>query len=188
MKNTRAVLGLSTCILVTLASLGCGSGNDSPPLTAVSQTSNPLVAQYSIRHFPAGLTAWVEFGLDTTYGRQTSVMTSSAATAVEGLNILVAGMKPQTTYHMRAHVTLLDGSPWVDEDQTFKTGALPTDHPAPKFSITAPPPGSDASLTPAPGVELLSQVAPASSQPSCKASSPICKAISFGITRGAQCR
>ncbi len=88
-------------------------------------TSNPLVAQYSIRHFHAGLTAWVEFGTDAKYGRQTSTMTSSVTTA-DGLalNILVAGMRPQTTYHMRAHVDWTGGS-WVDQDRTFTTGALP---------------------------------------------------------------
>ncbi|MGA8344055.1 MAG: aryl-sulfate sulfotransferase [Candidatus Sulfotelmatobacter sp.] len=75
------------------------------------------------------------------------------------LNILVAGMLPQTTYHMRAHVTWLGGS-WVDQDQTFTTGTLlgtqmPTASSSAQFpgiSVTLPTPG----LTPSPGVELLS--------------------------------
>jgi hypothetical protein len=60
---------------------------------------------------------------------------------------------------MRAHVTLLDGSPWLDQDHTFTTGALPADHPAPTFAIAPPAPGPLTGLTPAPGVELLSEVA-----------------------------
>jgi arylsulfate sulfotransferase len=143
-----------------LASLGCGSGNTQPPLTTISATSNPLVAQYSIRHFHSGLSAWVEFGTDTNYGRQTSTLTNLDATVVSHtLNILVAGMRPKTTYHMRAHVEWLGGS-WVDEDQTFTTGTLaisqiPTAASTPQvpgITVTRP----DPSLAPAPGVELLS--------------------------------
>jgi arylsulfate sulfotransferase len=159
MKGLCFVVCLYAAVVVTLVSLGCG-GNYIPPLASVSPTSHPLVAQYSIGHFHSGLTAWVEFGTDTTYGRQTSVMTDSAtAPGGEPLNILVAGMKPQTTYHMRAHVNWTGGS-WVDQDQTFTTGALPTSQPAPQFAVTPPVPG----VTSAPGVELLNLVgAPLSS-------------------------
>jgi arylsulfate sulfotransferase len=82
-------------------------------------------------------------------------MTNSVTAPVgQALNILVAGMKPQTTYHMRAHVDWAGGS-WVDQDQTFTTGALPTSSQAPAVSVVAPPvPG----VAPAPGVELLSLV------------------------------
>src|SRR5271169_4293661 len=166
MQNSRIVVSLSACILLILASLGCGSGSFTPPLTAIGATSNPLVAQYSIRHFHTGLSAWVEFGTDTNYGRQTSTMTNSVTSdgGVQ-LNILVAGMRPQTTYHMRAHVDWAGGS-WVDQDQTFTTGALPgTQTPAKSssgsgqfagISVSAPIQG----LTPAPGIELLSLVPP----------------------------
>ena len=155
MKNLQVVVCSSACILFTLASLGCGSGNFTPSLTTLAPTSNPLVAQYSIRHFHAGLTAWVEFGTDTSYGRQTSTMTNSVTSngGVQ-LNILVAGMKPQTTYHMRAHVDWTGGS-WVDQDQTFTTGALPTTSSNPQLpgiTVTSP----TLSPSPAPGVELLS--------------------------------
>jgi arylsulfate sulfotransferase len=146
---------LSACILFALASVGCGSGNFTPPITAVSATSHPLVARYSIRHFHQGLTAWVEFGTDTSYGRQTSVMTNSVTTpGGQALNILVAGMIPQATYHMRAHVEWAGGS-FVDQDQTFTTGALPTSQPPPQVQITSSiVPG----LAPSPGIELLSLV------------------------------
>src|SRR4029077_12984106 len=122
-----------------------------PALTAVTPSTHPLVAQYSIQHFQAGLNGWVEFGTDTSYGRRTSVVTDSVTTpAGEVINILVAGMKPQTTYHMRAHVDWAVGS-WVDQDHTFTTGALPTSQPLPQLRITPPVPG----FKPAPGVELL---------------------------------
>ena len=158
MSNSKVVLCLCVGILGTLVSSGCGSGDFSPPLTAIAATSHPLVAQYSIRHFHQGLTAWVEFGTDTNYGRQTSVETSSVTTAGgQALNILVAGMKPQTLYHMRAHVDWASGS-WVDQDQTFTTGALPDSEPLPQFSIAPTGAGQTASISPAPGVELLSLI------------------------------
>ena len=153
---------LSAGVLFTLLSLGCGLGNStSPPLTAVAATSNPLVAQYSIHHFHQGLTAWVEFGTDANYGRQTSLMTSSVpAGAFQTLNILVAGMRPQTTYHMRAHVDWAGGS-FVDQDQIFTTGALVTSQAAlPQFSVARPAAGTLAGVSPVQGVELLSLVAP----------------------------
>jgi arylsulfate sulfotransferase len=157
--NSRAVVCLSIAMTITLASLGCGSGNFTPPLTAVAATSNSLVAQYNIRHFHQGLTAWVEFGPDTSYGRQTSVMTNSVTTpGGQSLSILVAGMKPQTTYHMRAHVDWAGGS-FVDQDQTFTTGALPPSLTPPGITVSLPTP----SLSPQPGVELLSLVAPVGS-------------------------
>jgi len=163
LKNWRFVLCLFLGLIITLASLACGSGGSTPPLTVVSATSNPLVAQYTIRHFHPGLTAWVEFGPDANYGRQTSIMTDSV-TVPDGqaLNILVAGMKPQTKYHMRAHVDWAGGS-WVDQDQTFTTGALPkvsagttTPLTLPGINVSLPTPG----LSPSTGVELFNLVEP----------------------------
>jgi arylsulfate sulfotransferase len=156
MRNSRAIICSSAVVLLTLSSLGCGSGNYTPPLTSVAATSHPLVAQYNIRHFHPGLTAWVEFGTDTNYGRQTSVMSDSVAVpGGQALNILVAGMKPKTTYHMRAHVEWTGGS-WVDQDQTFTTGSLPASLTPPTMSATRPA----TNLSPAAGVELLSMVEP----------------------------
>jgi len=146
---------MSVVLGFSLLSLGCGSGNYKPPLGVVSATSNPLVAQYTLSQFHSG-TAWVEFGTDTSYGRQTSGVTASGTTPLgEKLSILVAGMKAQTTYHMRAHVDWTGGS-WVDQDQTFTTGPLPSGFSLPQFTVTQPTPG----LTPQPGVELLSLVTP----------------------------
>lgn len=155
MKGWLGIVWPFVGFLVIVASWGCGSGNYSPTFTVVNPTGNPLVAQYSVRHAHPGLTAWVEFGLDTNYGRQTSVISDSVAVpGGQQLNILVAGMLPQKTYHMRAHFDWA-GSSWVDEDRTFTTGALPT-HTGPGITVTQPTP----SLSPTPGVELLSLIAP----------------------------
>jgi arylsulfate sulfotransferase len=157
LRNSQAVCLLFTAMAFSLASSGCGSGSGSAVslLTTVAPTANPQVAQYSIRHFQQGTTAWVEFGQDTNYGRQTSVLSASATnTGSQTLNILVAGMLLQTTYHMRAHVDWQGGS-WVDDDHTFTTGALPSiAGVVPQFKVSRP------TLTPAPGVELLSLVTP----------------------------
>jgi arylsulfate sulfotransferase len=152
--RTQAVCS-SVAFLAILASLGCGSSSVTPPpVAAVAASAHPLVAQYSISHFDSGLSAWVEFGTDTTYGRQTSVTTSSTgALAVQKLNILVAGMKAKTTYHMRAHAGWPGGS-WVDQDRTFTTGAIPSTYVVPQFSVTKTP----AAGSPASGVELLSLI------------------------------
>jgi hypothetical protein len=105
-----------------------------------------------------GLTAWVEFGTDTSYGRQTSTYTSSVTTpAGQTLDILVAGMLPQTTYHMRAHVEWAGGE-WVDQDRSFTTGVVPGDSPLPQFSVTQSRSNAAVAASPAPGVELLSLV------------------------------
>jgi hypothetical protein len=155
LTRSQIVLVCSIAVLL-LTSIGCGSRYSFDPsaLASVSSTANPLVAQYTIREIRSGNTAWVEFGLDTNYGRQTSkVSASTAPDGISPLTVLVAGMMPQTTYHMRAHV---DGSAgdWVDEDRTFTTGALPAGVVPPQITVTTPTPDS----SPAPGVELLSLV------------------------------
>jgi hypothetical protein len=155
-KLSRGALCSAAVILLTIASVGCGSGNYTPPAAVISATSHPLVAEYSINHFHSGLTAWVEFGTDTTYGRQTSVSTDADAETSGGGNILVAGMKPKTLYHMRAHVEWAGGS-WVDQDRTFTTAAIPASQPLPQFAV-AHPASTSATTSPSGGVELLSLV------------------------------
>jgi arylsulfate sulfotransferase len=143
--------------ILFLASIGCGSLPSFDPQNhvSVSSTANPLVAQYTIKRLKSGAAAWVEFGGDTNYGRQTSPVTDSASTSpFVNLNVLVAGMLPQTTYHMRAHVNGSSGDEWVDEDRTFTTGALSAGVVPPGLTVTRPAPGS----SPAPGVELLSLI------------------------------
>src|ERR1700742_3737807 len=123
MQSGLSIRCLRLGILLTLASflVACGGGS-STRLTAepVAATANPLVAQYSVHPGAAGQ-VFVEFGTDTSYGRQTS---SSNVNAGDILPILVAGMKPSTTYHMRAKVLAGANVAWTDQDQVFTTGAL----------------------------------------------------------------
>jgi hypothetical protein len=69
------------------------------------------------------------------------------------VTVLVAGMRPQTAYHLRARVTLSDGKTLADSDHTFTTGAVP--------QVTFPtvavnPPGR----TKSGGVDLVSGLGP----------------------------
>jgi len=154
---------LFPAVLTTLLTLGCGGGTNDLGGGSVGTTQNPLVAQYVVPTSQAGTTAWVEFGTDTTYGRQTS--TTAATSSGQNLTILVAGMRPSTTYHMRAHVDYEGGS-WVDQDQTFMTGPMPSQGSAsatfsnpspPELTVTRPTPG----LSPQAGVEYVDVAAPA---------------------------
>ena len=152
MENSQRQLCLFSAVLLTVLTVGCGGSNNPPsPAVTVGATTHPLVAQYNIAEINLGATAWVEFGPDTNYGRQTSAVSASGSTFIkDSISILVAGMKAQTTYHMRAHATWPGGS-WVDQDRVFTTGALPSSPSIPQVTVQTTPGAS-----PAPGVELLS--------------------------------
>jgi len=151
--------------LLTLISVGCGSGYNYPnPESSISATQNPLVAQYNVTLPRKEGSVWVEFGIDTSYGKQTSVAPPTAGFG-QTVSILVAGMLPSKTYHMRAHVDWYVGESWVDQDQTFTTGAITQKFAStvgsapitlPKLTVTRP----NSSLTPSSGVELLSLLTP----------------------------
>lgn len=112
----------------------------------VSSTANPQVALYTLTLPLPG--SWsVRFGLTTDYGRTTSIQTVDEPG--RAASMYVAGMLPNTTYHMQATVTLKDGTVATDRDQTFTTGSLPPGIPA-RFPVT---PGVTG--TPQPGIELL---------------------------------
>lgn len=137
---------LCFCFLICLTVAGVGCGN--PSISSVSQTPNPQVAQYSIR---PGATAnvSVQFGTDTNYGFTTS---SQPSTEDGVVNILVAGMKANTTYHMRAVAKYADGRQFIDSDHSFTTGT-PNPVTIPKITVT-----TAQGMTPQPGVELLDLV------------------------------
>jgi arylsulfate sulfotransferase len=159
MKKRRLCVrsALFSGALLTFMTVGCGSGsNNSSPESSIAATQNPLVAQYNLTIPGQHLGAWVEFGPDTTYGRQTSATAATTGFVQQTASILVAGMKPSTTYHMRAHVNWYGGGVWVDQDQTFTTGALPASLKSPGITVTRP----TRNLSPAPGVELLSLIEP----------------------------
>ncbi len=73
------------------------------------------------------------------------------------VSIEVAGMLPQTLYHMRAQVTLNDGATFTDIDHDQFTSGLPltTGTPPTTSAITITSPG-----TPQPGIEMWNTVLP----------------------------
>jgi hypothetical protein len=113
----------------------------------VTETVNPQVALYSI-YLPQPGTATIQFGPDTGYGLETWAQPSPATPNNYGgqINMEVAGMRASTTYHMRALVTLANGTTYTDSDHTFTTGAAP---PTAPVQITTPN-----GQTPQPGIEL----------------------------------
>lgn len=150
----RLISTMSACIYL----LACGSGDNRPivdfELSSVSSTNNPLVAKYFVST-QKGETARIEFGTDTSYGRQTALY--PLPPGGKGIAILVAGMKASTTYHMRAEV-LSDGNSWFDEDRLFVTGPLPL-MTFPALVVTRP--NSEVPVvTENPGVELINLTEP----------------------------
>ncbi|HEV2350282.1 MAG TPA: aryl-sulfate sulfotransferase [Terriglobia bacterium] len=143
MLTSPAVLNL------TVSNSGPGGGVTAPlSMTVVSTgqvtaTNNLLVAQYSISS-PRDATMSVEFGPDTNYGLKT--WSQPVPTGGGTINMLVAGMKQTTTYHMRATLVFPDGSQFVDSDKTFTTGTLAASL-VPQVTVTNP-----SGLMPSPGV------------------------------------
>jgi hypothetical protein len=113
----------------------------------VTETANPQVAEYAI-YLPQPGKATIQFGPDTGYGLETWAQPSPATPNNYGgqINMEVAGMRASTTYHMRALVTLANGTTYTDSDHTFTTGAAP---PTAPVQITTPN-----GQTPQPGIEL----------------------------------
>ena len=147
---TRAMLvsmALSlTCALFT----GCGAGSvESLAGGTVSRAQNPLVAIYTIEAGCQGQ-VMVEFGPTTAYGRSTAWYPTPQS-AFQPTSILVAGMKPSTTYHMRSDVQC-GNSTSNSGDTTFTTGALPSlDFPT--LTVTRPNPSLRSSENP--GIEMM---------------------------------
>jgi len=112
----------------------------------VSTTNNPMVAEY-LMTAPDGGNVKIEFGPDTSYSLDT--WTRPAPSGGGPVNILVAGMRASSTYHMRAVVDLPGGAQFQDEDHTFQTQAPPSNL-IPQITVT---PTSGA--TPSSGVEML---------------------------------
>ena len=132
---------LAAALALSVCSVGCGGSVSG----AVTHTQNPLVAEYTVS-VPAGSTAAVEFGPDTNYGFITSPTTATAPT----VSVLVAGMKQNSTYHMRAVVTYANGNKAFDNDHVFTTGSAPSGR-IPIMAVTLP-----SGVSPTPGVELVS--------------------------------
>jgi hypothetical protein len=124
------LLKIAFVVPLALVLASCG-GDPLPVVVDLAPTVHPLVAQYKVKSPRAGK-VFVEFGTNTSYGFQTAMYDVGAGGTVP---ILVAGMKPSTTYHMRA--TLLVGGKfaWTDDDRIFTTGAVNT-NPAPALTVT----------------------------------------------------
>jgi arylsulfate sulfotransferase len=112
----------------------------------VAPTANVQVAMYTITP-AAGASVSIQFGPNTSYGLSTS--RQSAPSEGSPVNILVAGMRLNSTYHMRAVMNLADGSQIIDVDHSFSTGTLP-DAGLPNLAVTTTP-----GATPQSGVELV---------------------------------
>jgi len=115
---------------------------------SVATTANPQVALYTIS-VPDGLSVMIQFGPDTTYGLTTwSVAAPSHGGSVP---ILVAGMKGNTPYHMRAvfQTTGTTNIVFVDTDHSFTTSSYAA------AIIPAVTGTTTAGQTPQSGVELL---------------------------------
>jgi arylsulfate sulfotransferase len=137
--------GLSSGIALGILTLLIGCGSSPSP---ESSTQSPLVALYALKL--ASPATWrVEFGKDTKYGLTTGNVVSQTPNQVT--STYVAGMLPNTTYHMRAIVTFDDGTTKTESDHTFTTGALPT-------GIPASLPVKLGTGTPQPGIELINSI------------------------------
>lgn len=118
-------------------------------------TRNPQVVEYSV-YLPAPGKVSVDFGPTDSYGRNTWQV--STPTAYGGqVNVLVAGLLAQTTYHMRAQIALSNGAALTDIDHDQFSSGLPltTGTPPPTSAITISNPG-----TPQPGIELWNTIIP----------------------------
>jgi hypothetical protein len=113
----------------------------------VTSTNNPQVALYTMTlPFPGSVT--INFGTDTTYGRQT--WTQSTTQAGGTVSIFVAGMLPNTAYHMQAAVQLQNGITANDVDHTFTSGT-----PLLTLNLTTT---NTPGMTPQSGVEELTPI------------------------------
>src|SRR5437763_1982300 len=88
----------------------------------VVATQHPQVARYMM-NVPAGAQGFVQFGVDTNYGLQTWAQAPSAAGGP--VEILVAGMRAFTPYHVRGVIEFSEGTRFFENDQVFTTGGLP---------------------------------------------------------------
>jgi len=147
-----------------LMQTGCGggaaaaprssSGSVQPSLQApgtVSATAHPLVAEYDLAVADRSQVS-VEFGTNTNYGRSTGTQVAPAGGGT--VATLVAGMRANTTYHMRARVLQADNTTLLDSDHTFTTGPMPQAS-YPIATVTSPSAGGSTTGT---GVDLISSL------------------------------
>ncbi len=151
-KMSYLIVVSAACALM----MACGGAINSPIVKGtVMGTNNPLVAQYTLTSGCVGQ-AMVEFGPDTSYGRSTNWVTVPGG--YHTVNILVAGMRASTTYHMRSNLQCSSSTEnIISADSTFTTGPLPS-IPFPPMTVTRPNPSSSSPENP--GIELMDIAAP----------------------------
>ncbi|HKF50133.1 MAG TPA: aryl-sulfate sulfotransferase [Terracidiphilus sp.] len=117
-------------------------------------TGNPQVAQYAV-YLPAPGKVSVQFGTTASYGLDTwQVPTpsgSGSASTGGQVQVWVAGMLGQTTYHMRGQIVLDNGATFNDADQTCTTGTPPSTSPVQVTATGSPQPGIEMWNTVLPG-------------------------------------
>lgn len=160
---TRWLARLAITFAATMLLVGCdgtdpfSSGESQPDAPAepvptvaavVEQTNHPLVARLTVSSMPAGSTLEAEFGPTRHYGQRTAKVSSPAA---EPATILVAGMRADALYSLRARVTGADGSVHYSSGIAFRTGSLPTNLAEVRLEARTNP-----AMTPSPGIELIS--------------------------------
>lgn len=148
---TAPEVATPTTFLVSARSKADGPFSSGTPITVllegqITATQHPLVANYAFAA-PPGSSVQIEFGLSPNYGRRTWIQ--NAPSGGGEVDVLVAGMRADTLYHMRARVILSDGGLFLDDDRTFTTGDVPTDR-LPKIVTQTMP-----RQTPQPGIESV---------------------------------
>jgi len=151
----RVIVIAAFCTYLFSCSSAKNPSSSASPQSSLSPTENPLVAEYFVSS-PFGGQARVEFGLDTPYDRQTAWY--DLPSGPSGISILVAGMKPSSSYHMRAEIRS-EASSWFDVDHVFLTGPLPSIN-FPGLEVTRP--ADSANAQESPGVELINLTEPVS--------------------------
>ncbi|HEX5423065.1 MAG TPA: aryl-sulfate sulfotransferase [Candidatus Acidoferrales bacterium] len=151
MRKAILLYGGLSALIALLGGCGIGSAGTGVSAGRVSPTRNPQVALYSISE-PAGASVHIAFGQTTAYGLTTWTQPAPADGGV--VNMYVAGMLQNTTYHMQAVTQLADGTQVTDADHTFKTGSIKAAL-LPQISTTIMP-----GMAPQPGLELLDLVNP----------------------------
>jgi arylsulfate sulfotransferase len=149
LKQRKHLQSITTILTVALLAVcvGCGSSGSS-----VASTSNPQVAVYVFNGRSAG-TVTVEFGPTTAYGFDTAPQGIPSGGAP--IRIIVAGMRANTMYHMRAVAKYSDGSTETDADHTFTTSSYAANNSKAVPQITAT---TASGKTPQPGIEIVNEL------------------------------
>ncbi|WP_338288340.1 hypothetical protein [Luteolibacter sp. LG18] len=120
-----------------IALLAMGVATASPPsasaVPAITTATTAVLKAGAVSPGAAGARVWFEYGATTTYGNSTLVYPFTAF--IQTLQIPVAGLSPETTFHYRVRATNNEDS-YTGPDSTFTTAALPTVSTTAATSIT----------------------------------------------------